>query len=55
MCSLEAAERLDPSRLARRLFGDRFIDYFVVARRHAEVVLGLHVGAFERARYIEVV
>lgn len=52
---LEAAERLDSSRLARRLFGDRFIDCFVATRRREEAVLGPHVGAFERARYIEVV
>ena len=55
-CSLlEATERLDSSRLARRLFGDRFIDCFVATRRREEAVLGPHVGAFERARYIEVV
>ena len=52
---LEAAERLDSRRLARRLFGDRFIDCFVATRRREEAVLGPHVGAFERARYIEVV
>ena len=51
----EATERLDSSRLARRLFGDRFIDCFVATRRREEAVLGPHVGAFERARYIEVV
>ncbi len=52
---LEAAERLDASPLARRLFGDRFIDRFVATRRHEDAVLRHHVGAFERARYLEIV
>ena len=47
--------RLDSRRLARRLFGDCFIDCFVATRRREEAVLGPHVGAFEQARYIEVV
>ena len=52
---LEAAERLDSSPLARRLFGDRFIDHFVATRRHEDAVLRQHASAFERARYLEVV
>lgn len=52
---LEAAERLDSSLLARRPFGDRFIDDFVTPRRRAEAVPRQHVGAFERACHIEVV
>ena len=49
----DAADRLDASREARQLFGDAFIDYFVMTRRHEDAALRRHVSAFERARYLE--
>ena len=52
---LEAADRLEACKPARALFGERFIDYFCVTRRHEETVMRKHVSAFERARYIEAV
>ena len=52
---LEATRRLEGSDLARRLFGDVFIDSFCASRRHEELALRRHVSAFERARYIEAV
>jgi glutamine synthetase len=49
----EAADRLDASKDARALFGDGFIDHFVMTRRHEDAALRRHVSAFERARYLE--
>ncbi len=52
---LEAAERFEASKTARRLFGDRFVDHFVRSRKVEDTVFRRHVSGFERARYIDVV
>ncbi len=49
----EAADRLDASRASRAIFGDAFIDHFVMTRRHEDAAVRRHVSAFERARYLE--
>jgi glutamine synthetase len=49
----EATERLAASRRAREIFGDVFIDHFVMSRRAEEIALRRQVSAAERARYLE--
>lgn len=52
---LEAANRLDACKTARALFGDRFVDHFVMSRRHEDAVVQRFVSAQERARYLEAI
>lgn len=49
----EAAERLDASAKARRIFGNDFIDNFVQACRTEDASLRTAVSVDERARYLE--
>lgn len=51
----EAAERLDRSKAARKIFGDRFVDHYARVCRVEEAALRRATGAPERARYLEVV
>lgn len=49
---LEAAERMAASSLARRLFGDAFVDHYTAACIQEDHLMRRHVSAFERARYL---
>ena len=49
----EAADRMDRSATARRIFGDAFTDNFVAACRAEYASLAKAVSAEERARYLE--
>jgi glutamine synthetase len=49
-----AADRLDASEAARALFGDTFVDSFVLSRRMEAAAHHRAVGAWEIARYLEV-
>lgn len=51
----EAADRLDASTTARAVFGDAFIDAFVMARRAEDAAWRRHVTAWEVERYLETV
>lgn len=48
-----AADRLERSREARRLFGDAFVDYWVKARRWEDERCREHIGAWDLERYLE--
>jgi glutamine synthetase len=50
----EAADRLAASASARMAFGDAFVDNFTQACRIEDQALRVHVPAWERARYMEV-
>jgi glutamine synthetase len=50
----DAADRLEASEAARALFGDTFIDSFVLSRRMEAAAHHRAVGAWEIARYLEV-
>ena len=50
-----AADALDRSGRARKIFGDAFIDHFVASRRVEEAALRQAVSNAERSRYLEVV
>lgn len=49
----EAADRMDQSPTARRIWGDAFTDNFVAACRNEYASLAKAVSAEERARYLE--
>lgn len=49
----EAADRMDRSAAARRIWGDAFTDNFVAACRNEYASLAKAVSAEERARYLE--
>ena len=49
-----AADRLDASPVARGLFGDAFVDWFVATRRHEDDVFRRHVSDLDRRRYLDV-
>ena len=49
-----AADRLDASSVARGLFGDAFVDWFVATRRHEDDVFRRHVSDLDRRRYLDV-
>lgn len=49
---LEAAERMAASPLARRLFGDAFVDHYTASCIQEDHLMRRHVPAFERARYL---
>lgn len=49
---LEAAERMAASPLARRLFGDAFVDHYAASCIQEDHLMRRHVSAFERARYL---
>lgn len=49
---LEAAERMQASELARRLFGAAFIDHYARSCIHEDTLMRRHVTAFERRRYL---
>ena len=51
----EAADRLDASVTARKIFGGEFIDTFVAARRAEVAAWRRHVTAWEVQRYLETV
>lgn len=51
----EAADRLEASQAAREIFGDDFIDTHVKLRRYEVEAHNRQVGAWELARYLEVV
>lgn len=52
---LEAAERLEGSETARKLFGGAFVEHFVMTRKHEDASLRRSVSAEERARYLEAI
>lgn len=51
----EAADRLDRSAAARRVFGAPFVDYFAGSRRREDAVARAHVPEWDVRRYLEVV
>ncbi len=50
----EAIELLDRSRFVREVFGDIWVDVYVVMLRHELELFARHVTEFERERYREV-
>jgi glutamine synthetase len=52
---LEAAERLEACEPAREIFGAKFIEHFVMTRKHEDAALRPAVSAAERARYLEAI
>ncbi len=51
----EAADRLEASDAARSIFGDDFVETYVKLRRYEVEAHNAQVGAWELARYLEVV
>ncbi|HEY0121015.1 MAG TPA: glutamine synthetase [Rhizobium sp.] len=51
---LEAAARLEQSKAARALFGNDFVDHFVLSRRKEVEAFRRHVTDWEIRRYIEI-
>jgi len=51
---LEAADRFDASTIARRLYGDAFVDWFARTRRWEDDVFRRHVSDLDTARYLDV-
>ncbi len=49
---LEAAERMRASKLARELFGDRFVDHYTESCIQEDHLMRRHISAFERRRYL---
>ena len=52
---LEATERFDQSAVARKWFGDDFVDHFVASRRWEVRQYNAAVTDWERKRYLEVI
>lgn len=50
---LEATERLASSKIARKLYGEEFIDRFCASRRHEFNALRRAVSVMEKTRYFE--
>jgi glutamine synthetase len=50
----EAAERLDRSKVAREIFGDVFVDHFVMSRRVEAEAYSHAVSPWEIQRYLEI-
>lgn len=51
----EATDRLEASTVARGLFGNAFIEHFVMSRRREEMIVRKFVSPSERARYIDAI
>ena len=51
----ESASRFDRSLSARRVFGDEFVDHFVLSRRHETAEYERSINSWQLERYFEII
>ena len=51
----DAADRMERSELARDMFGEEFVDHFVMSRRWECAEYERHVNAWQLERYFEII
>ena len=51
----ESTDRFDRSSAARRLFGNEFVDHFVLSRRHEVMEYERSINDWQLERYFEII